>query len=514
MFSPIPVAADEADKVYTYFLQAVGREVQSDEVSLSITLWGGSEGAAETIPGDPYSPPTPYVFPHYNHWHTWNTFNFGFQGTDYLWDSRWALTQVLEGYTIPANQWSLGVWWKPDVTYFSAQQEFPNTYPGIMMLYQRRSLRHDSPEFDPGRNAIRWTFSVRLRDPSEWGDGWDGLDHVHQMDVKVESALGVDVHDVIPEQDKDITFSVRALIMDDAKGTSALMPWSTNFPNPRQNDGWYFTVVCYEGTFDDSPQSKPAMRMWHNMGIATDEEDDFNDPDPIFHVQGMRNVQIIAESFFQGNPTGRSPMYMSQAFSLSEKIVIQDDSQDRLEGFGVAVHQLHHSGKYLGSSQNAEAYAASWHQAGMWSVALDNWNGYTYSQGEGQAAINYLYNQGYGTEIDWKVNSASEGQPSGSSFQAYLTSENLNSLWQFGAVESEFYLHEALRDTGYHLYGGGLNMSTEIFPHDPGFESDSPLRPDYGPNSWGNTAGIWDVRSPGGTNGTTQSDICYPGQNL
>jgi hypothetical protein len=486
--------------------------VQSDEVSLSITIWGGSEGAAVAIPGDPYSPPSDYVFPHYNHWHTWNTFNTDYQGQDHLWDSRWAVAQILEGYTVPSNQWSLGVWWRPDAIYPAAQGDFPDTYPGTMSIYERDSLRHDAPEHDRSRNAIRWSFSTRGRDVIEWPEYPDELSWVHQMDIVVFSNLGVDFGS--DGQQHDMRFSVRALVMDEDEGTSALMPWSTKNSLSNQNDGWYFTVLCYEGNRNTDSNSKPALRVWHNMGIATDEEDDFNDPDPMFHVIGMRNVQIIAESYYDGNPTGRTPMYMSVPSGLSERIVIQDDSQVRIQGFGVSLQQVYHRGEYIGGGKNAAAYAIQWHQAGMWSTALDNWDGYTYSQGEGQAAINYLYNTGYGTEINWKANAAPDPQPDGSVFEAYPMSENLNSLWQFGAVESEFYLHEALRDTGYHLYGGGLNMSTEIFPHDPGFESDSPLRPDYGPNSWGNTAGIWDVRSPGGTNGTTQSDICYPGQNL
>jgi hypothetical protein len=509
MFSPIPVAADEENKIYTYFLQAVGRDVESDEVSLSITIWGGSEGASDKIPGDPYVPRSDYVFPDYNHWHTWNTFNTDYMGGDHLWDSRWALSQVLEGYVIPANQWSLGVWWRPDAIFPAAQSDFPQTYPGTMFLYQRDSLRQDAPVFDPSRNALRWLFFTRLRGQFEFGDAYDEQNWVHQMDFLVSSNLGTDA--ASDGQDRDVTFSVRALVMDDDEGTSALMPWSTINPRSRQNDGWYFTVFCYEGNRSNDINSKPALRAWHNMGLADDPEDEFNNPDPIFHKIGMRNIQIVAE-----NPIDypRTPIYMSIAFGLSTAIVIQDDSQTRIEGFGVTVQQAHHSGVYLGSGNNVTTAAVQWHQAGMWSVALDNWNGYVYSQGDGQASINYLYNEGFGTEIDWGGVSIIDPQPDGSEFQAYAVAENLNSLWQFGAVESAFYLGEALRDTGYHLYGGDLNMTSQIFPHHDGFEANSPLKPVWGPNSWSNTTGIWDVRSPEGTNGTTQSDICFPGQNL
>jgi hypothetical protein len=510
MFSPVAVAADEENKIYTYFLQAVGREVETDEVSLSITIWGGSEGAFDKIPGDPYTPRSDYVFPHYNHWHTWNTFNTDFMGNNHLWDSRWAVSQVLEGYVIPANQWTLACWWRPDAIFPAAQGDFPQTYSGTMTLFQRNSLVLESPAHDPSRNQIDWRFSTRLRGAVEWMGLHEEQGWVHQMDILVWSNLGVDF--ASDGQAQNMWFQVNSLVMDDDNGTSALMPWSTINSSSRQNDGWYFTVICFEGNRATDINSKPALRVWHNMGIATDPEDEHNSPDPQFHVIGMRNIQIVAE-----NPIDypRTPIAMSGASALSTRVLLQDDSADRIQGFGTLVQVTHAEGIYIGGSNNIAAYAVQWHQAGMWSIALDNWDGYRYVQAEGQAAMNYLYNQGFGTEIDWGGVSVIDPQPDGSEFQAYVTAENLNSLWQFGAVETAFYLGEALRDTGYHLYGGELNMTSQIFPHHEGSETDTPLGTlPYTSDSWGNTAGIWDVRSPEGTNGTTQSDICYPGQNL
>lgn len=182
--------------------------------------------------------------------------------------------------------------------------------------------------------------------------------------------------------------------------------------------------------------------------------------------------------------------------------------------------QVYFRGIYYGGGINAEALAIQWHQGGMWNVAIDDWAAWYRAQGQGHSAVNYLYNQGYGTEIDWRENSEVY-QLILSYFplviveaQDYPFAENLCHLWQFGAVETPFYLYEALRDTGYYLYGGDLNFTSEIFPTWDGTEADSPLKPPYGNKSYGNTAGIWDVRSPEGTNGTTQSDICYPGQNM
>jgi hypothetical protein len=510
MFSPIPVADDEKDKRYTYFLQATGREIETDEVSLSITIWAGAEGIGNSQPGNVYSRPG-YVFPHYNHWHTWNTFNTTHEGENF-WDSRWAVSQILDGYSIPANQWTLAFWWRPDAIYPAAQADFPNTYPGTMTVFGRDSLRpFDVPVYDAARNQIRWFFSTYQRNKiTEWPGELEDQNWVHQSLFQVFPRLGADAGSDNPVNDPEGTeFDVRALVLDDDDGTSELMPWSTINPLANQNDGWYFTVFCYEGHVENNVNAKPMLRMWHNMGINTDPEDQFNTVHANFHKVGMRNVQIMAEGV-------RTYMYMSIASLLSTRRVLQDDKENMLYYFGCSGTQAHFEGIFLGGGVNVTAYAFQFHQAGMWNIALDEYDGYTSGlQGEGQAAINYLYNIGHGTEIDWRQDSEAEVQPDGSVFQAYPASENLCHLWQFGAIETPFYAYEALRDTGYHVFGGDLNFTTEIYPNqEETEETGSPLSPLYGNRSYGNTGGIWDVRSPEGTNGTTQSDLCYPGQNL
>ena len=507
MFSPIPVAADEVNEHWTYFLQAVNRETQTDEVSLSITIWAGSEGASNTQPGDPFSR-SDYVFPHYNHWHTWNTLSTPYQGA-HIWDSRWAVAEILEGYYIPANQWSIGFWWRPDRIDPAAQGDLPDVYQGLNWLFQKQALDHEQP-YDQAQNEISITMNTRARSPIEWSGYDDSHKWVHQMDVVVRSNKGAGAGG--DNQDVDVEFSVRALIEDDENGTSGLMPWSTNNSQASQNDGWYFTVVCFEGNRDQSATSKPMIRVWQNIGIATDEEDELNSPPVNFHVLGMRNVQVIAENY---QTNGRDPMYMSGSTALSTRRVLQDDKEDSIMGFGVSIVQTHFQGIYKGSGNNVATSAIQWHQAGIWSVALDQWDGYEYVQAEGQASMNYLYNQGFGTEINWKEDAADDPQPDGTVFQAYPVSTNLAHLWQFGAIETSFYLHEALRDTGYHVYRGDLNFTSTINPHITGFENFSPLAPvPLTEDSWSNTGGLWDIRTPTGAGQTEQSDVCYPGQNL
>ncbi len=69
MFSPIPVVTADIDKTFTYFLEASERELDKDEVNLSITLWSGAVGDGDAIQGAVVPVPA-YVFPHQNCFHT------------------------------------------------------------------------------------------------------------------------------------------------------------------------------------------------------------------------------------------------------------------------------------------------------------------------------------------------------------------------------------------------------------------------------------------------------------
>jgi hypothetical protein len=535
MFSPIPVAADEVDKRWTYFLQAVNRESQSDEVGLSITIWAGAEGAANAQPGDPYVAPTPYSGLHRNHFHTWNHYEEGHGPND--WDSRWAVAQILEGYVLTANSWTLNLWWRPDRMDHFAQEEDVNNYPAAMSVFQRDSLVHTFPH-DDAHNQITWVVTVRQRDfDQEWQGDYQSQGWVHQMDIGVGSRYGADAEDF--GERIGISHSTRALIMDDEKGISALFPWSVHpdHYSASTNDGWYFTSINFEGSFNEDPNGPPKLRVWQNIGVSTDPEDMFNNAPPEFHKDGMRQLEFLIEdpdliygennTDFFGDPLPDNrigPMYMNNPQFLHIFPIVQDDKLDRIQGFGCTLSHAHRLGQYDGSGENVSAFAIQFYQGGLWSTSMDSWDGITNSENGGYATnlggvmIAYLYNEGRGYVPWWSQNATPtvEGQE-------YVLGGSLCSHWQFGQVASSFYLHEALRDTGWWVYGGSLNMTSEIFPHAEGHEGNSPLEPTLGPESWGNTTGIWDVRTPSrfgsttegaGPNGTTRSPICYPGMNM
>jgi hypothetical protein len=543
MFSPIPVPDREVDKRWTYFLQALGRESQSDEVGLSITIWAGAEGAAHAQPGDPYVPPISRYGEHLNHFHTWNHHDSEGEMPQFLWDSRWAVAQILEGYVLTANSWSMGIWWRPDRMDPDAQIEDPVNYPGSIRIFQRESLVHRKGDdnWDPSHNQIRIFASVRIRDHNqEWLGRHEDLDWVHQLDITVNSRYGISAQDFA--EDQSINQSVRALVMDDDKGISALFPWPVRPGrySSGTNDGWYFTHVNFRGSFNVDPDGPPKLRVWQNIGVWTDPEDRWQFPPPQFHYDGMRQLEYLVEDpneiYWENvhdpldpeetpDDARIGPMYINNAAETHTKIVTQDDKYDRIQGFGCTLDHTHTDGQYDGSGENVQAFAIQFYQAGMWSTDMDSWirmedpegpDGFTTTVGGGMIA--YLYNEGHGEKIWWAANSQRVDDE-----QEYAVAGNLCSHWQFGQIETSFYLHQALRDTGWWVYGGSMNMTSEIFPHAEGTENSSPLRPILGPESWGNTTGIWDVRTPGrffnmgegeGPNGTTRSPICYPGHNL
>jgi hypothetical protein len=342
--------------------------------------------------------------------------------------------------------------------------------------------------------------------------------------------------------------------MDDEKGTSSLFPFATNEHSLNtENDGWVFTMVCFEGRRNldsykegsyipgtDPPEyyetgyagegdifTLPAIRVWQNIGVHADWVNFADEGVATFKPMGMRNLQLLAQlstadQLIYIDPETEEityiregPMYMLNPGDLSTNGLIQDDKNDNMIGWGCTVNHALHEGQFQGSCRNNDASACQWYQGGIWSMALDGFTGYDEQQAAGTASINYLYTAGKGAGVDWRRSSEIDRQVDGSEFDAYPVAESLCHLWQFGAIEQPFSSHETLRDTGFNVYGGGLNLTSDINPYNTADEYRSNLAPVPATSeSWGNTAGIWDIRSPEGTNGTTQSDVCYPGQNF
>jgi hypothetical protein len=282
--------------------------------------------------------------------------------------------------------------------------------------------------------------------------------------------------------------------------------------------------------------------------------------------------------------------------------ITQDDSDAFVYSFGTLVNEVvANNGKTRGSGAIPSGSDLYFHMAGFWNICLDidsppgagdgvnssrmkkpqygpwgrvdslvngfpypgeghepnpkfDWS-YTYKFGDlfgeqipsaqphigepGLYAINYLYNGGHGSDIDWKVNA-----------DDYPFAENLIHHWQFGAIEDPFTLEgDVLRDTGHYIYGGDINLLTtmplpldedgstghpviqfvDIFPQTvyewrtggvsadtPTYDSDLMANNGGGPDqlSWTEFVNIEDVQSPDGDNGTTENDRSYPGSRL
>jgi hypothetical protein len=178
---------------------------------------------------------------------------------------------------------------------------------------------------------------------------------------------------------------------------------------------------------------------------------------------------------------------------------------------------LYTAGLYEGDDQKLPNGTFTIHQMGVWNVALDNWDGMGFNPGvaeqrdsspwysvpydgsyNGQhtdgrhnafagsslTAIHYLYNQGFGTDIDWKKNSNTRIDGA----KEYIFAENLIHLWQFGAIADEFSTTaRTLRDTGNHLLGGGVNFLRTITSGTQGGKSS---------NAWSEDCKLSDIVSP------------------
>ncbi|KKL03745.1 hypothetical protein LCGC14_2623040, partial [marine sediment metagenome] len=122
-----------------------------------------------------------------------------------------------------------------------------------------------------------------------------------------------------------------------------------------------------------------------------------------------------------------------------------------------------------------------------------------------------------GTLVDWKE----PGPVLLGGGRTYVQNENLCHLIQFGAVEQAMSSGLPGRDTGNHYFKGDMNFTGTTpegrYPQPWEYISEASVDDLTTVNTgehWTDNTTIADVLSPEGTNGTTQHDQCYPGQNL
>ena len=497
MFSPIPVVTADIDATYTYFLQATAREIDADEVNLSLVLWSGAVGDGDSIQGAVSTEPA-YVFPHQNCFHTqmiWRT------GANPAFDTRSMWAYVPEHANLLSNQWTVAMWFRPDslnATDMSSPRSSSNPDGASLHLLSRLAIRKD------GTNYQANSFQIIV---AGLNDGAGG--HLHEIQIKAFPENGIN------GSTRSVEFGhAGATTGSDDDVSAGLFSWGgAGTATNAQNDAWYFLVICFEGGdfVDDSPSKIRAY-----MNSAT-------------------------------NPTGGAPTMVALEPSGTdgfEQTILQDDTDTMAynlsaafsDGGGNIAHNVT-NGQYIGNLRTPGTQGdMQVHQLGLWNIALDRGTVAGSNLGLGglvpiglkngvipNSPIDYLFNKGHGTLIDWKKPGGviPGSGPSGLATTLYSQNVNLCHLIQFGAVEQAMSSGFPGRDTGYHVYQGDLNFTGTTpegrYQKSFNYAGDPPGEPataDSTGEHWTDNTSIADILSPEGTNGTTKFNKCYPGQNL
>ncbi|KKL85139.1 hypothetical protein LCGC14_1957710, partial [marine sediment metagenome] len=330
MFSPIKVLASEDKDTFTYFLQAINRETDADEVNLSLTIWTGADGQGDAVPGDPFTPAPAYVFPHKNSFHN-QIVNYGVTSSNNpALDARSMWATVPQSLNLIGNQHTIAIWFRPEDLNAKEMSESPSsTVARTLNLFSRVSMGNG------GNNVRENVWSIVIDGLS---DGQGG--HIHEIRVFYENAAG----------DTSRTYSSRSsAVTGSNKDISANMfSWGGAATGAAaQNDAWYFLVVCFEGgDFTNDTPSK--LRVYLNSAA---------------HLTGG------APAMLKMVPTGANPF---------DNPIEQDDTNthgyslgDNFTDAGSAIRNVI-NGIYAGSLRVPTTQGDSQlHQLGIWNVALD-----------------------------------------------------------------------------------------------------------------------------------------------
>ncbi len=490
MFSPMGVDDDDDEKTVTFFLQAINREAEADEVCLSLTIWAGMDGVGSGVPGDIFEPKTPYVFPNLNSFHSQTPLDMNI----FPFDKRSAHAVVNDGYSLIGNQWTVAMWIRFDD--LNAQKgslagDTGNNMgnEGGKIMFSRGSINTDN---DPTLNQIIINM----------GGVQSGADFLHQIRVVAEGI-----------SNDSIAGTYRALTTGDRNQFSNLFPYgdaieASDSAFDDTNNGWMFIVVCFTGGAHTG--GTPKLRLYMNIGA-----------DPLTGGLAVPPIMVLV------TPTSNTltqPCIMDDSGKLGYQFCTNGASFQTGKYFSGAGNPRP---SYTGDlAQTFTIKNMQYHQIGIWNVALDSTE---LAYGWNRGPIDNLYNSGHGTQVDWKGPIGdSQG---GFAYLNYVQHENLVHLIQFGAVEKQFSSLETLRDTGNFLPGGELNFTQDVRENDywetwhqlagganfhkveiP-FGGSGIWYPQLG-QSWTRGADIYDILSPFGCNNTTQYDWAYPGQNL
>jgi hypothetical protein len=575
MFAPMEVPSADVGDTWTFFLEATNRDTEDDEVNLSMIIWGGQQNIGELVDGvypipapedpwtdDPRNTTTPsFVFPNLN------SFKFdrkAWDGANFT-DTRWAFSRTNDDQrNVVSNSWTVATWFRPKQTngkmlvqnnstvspaegqdYYTGDQAWE---VGPMEIFSRESHTGDN---DKAHNRI----SIRMY--GTFNDLSAGR-YFHHIEVKVWGDNGEDTEG--GARGDGITAHFRARQFNTEAGASYMSAgvltsgetWSI------KNHNWMFLVVCFDGgpaipggNADNG--DIPKIRVYLNNRSA----------DPSNSLDNSTQMAANAMTCLNQNLPDQTDDFVTELNPTLLVIEECNQNKDNQLWFTPGIQSsdsIENGGEYFG----AETQSAPWatmhmYQQGFWNVALDNWNGSEYynklssragvptSSGavrdsnpawvpetgspfsynaankdgreDSLTAIHYLYNMGYGSDIDWTKNSniMANGK------QEYPFAENLIHCWQWGALPADAFTleGEALRDSGSFVDGGDINMTRAITPVAAGQSS----------NSWSSNNTVADIISPltlnhdtatGGAgfveaegtiaaDGTTMSAYAYPG---
>ncbi len=482
MFSPLAVASADDGKTVTYLLQAIGREVEQDEVCLSIVMWAGADGAGTSIPGDPFTPDPDYVFPHKNCFHTQQVGEHAVSGAAGLhpMDTRSMWGTVDKEHMLLGNQWTVAMWLRFDnlnAAHLDGGGGEVNS--GDLFIINTGAMRFD-------QNSLLNSLRIRITGST--------VPSKHNLDIQV----GNRIKGELSSDDRTTTYTANVSGAEDDT-SSGLFTWGdASNTNAAQNDAWYFLVVCFSG--GDFTGGVPKLRTYMNSITAP--------------LSTTRSTEGVTPYMAQLVPSG---------VDGSLQPLLQDDLQTMAYNLGQSRSDAdnfnYRLGIYNGNLRYAPCSNFQIHQMGWWNVCLDS-----VSEGQGSTIgpIKTLFDEGRST-LDWRINTIVRNPNNAiDPEKSYWQSENLIHFIQYGAVEQPMSTGFPGRDTGNPLFQGDMNMTgTSVRYRDdqtegwlPGNQSPEDLGFTNTNAHYTDNTTIADVLSPDGTNGTTQFDQAYPGQNL
>jgi hypothetical protein len=524
MFSPISIGTDQ-ERTISFFLLALGRVVEQDEVNLSIVLWGGFDGLGDNVPQDPWDGGrSNLVFPHLHSLSLWRREMSGSLPVNFVTQGSWYLAQQPRQFNIIDNSWTLAFWIRLEsehINVMTGQVGENAFFADQNIIFRRNSYSADSP-WNWNENAIEVSLIGVIDNGRPPGatrrmyvkaQAWDA-DGTTAATMQVNTpTFGASGSYPYPGEIHDPD----GLIWDppiDGDMNSYL--WANNSEWIAVGAGWLFFVICYEGGPDTSEFGpfKPKIRMYSNNRLVDPgNKEDRYIPSNMMECTNQR-VADGKQNTEQSTPAGLL------------KEINQDITNDYIYSIGCNPTGLFQHGEYHGPDRPTQNGTFAIHQAGMWNVAIDNWDGMgfnvgideivdsspwydpenlnqnefnpnhedgrqSFKSGSSLTAIHYLFNQGYATDINWLKNSNIR-VPDGAT--EYPFAENLVHLWQFGAVADEYAEGaETLRDTGNFMYGGDVNFLSQITTGNvPGGDQST--------NSWHTPTNLSDINSPTRTN--------------